>query len=144
MERIIALAAGLLFGLGLIVAQMTNPSKVIGFLDLLGNWDPSLALVMGSAIVVGLPAFTIARHKTTSWSNTPMQLPKQADISARLIVGSLLFGAGWGLAGYCPGPALVAASIGNHSALVFVGFMLLGFALFAWAEQAKSRYHAKL
>jgi uncharacterized membrane protein YedE/YeeE len=104
MHQIVAALAGLLFGIGLIVSGMTNPAKVQSFLDLAGRWDPSLALVMGGAIAVGLPAFSLARRRSHSLLGDPMQLPANRRIDRRLLAGSLLFGAGWGLAGYCPGP----------------------------------------
>ena len=104
MNNIFALLSGLIFGIGLIVAGMANPAKVLGFLDLAGLWDPSLALVMGGAIAVGSVAFAIAKRKTKSFLGLPIQLPTISQIDRRLIVGSLLFGMGWGLAGICPYP----------------------------------------
>ena len=117
---------GLLFGLGLMLSGMTDPGKVIGFLDLFGAWDPSLALVMGGAISVGFFAFTIARKRTTTFLGSVMRFPTNTDIDKKLVVGSLLFGAGWGLAGFCPGPALVSMADGQSKALVFVLAMLAG------------------
>nr|WP_295782662.1 YeeE/YedE family protein [Rhodoferax sp.] len=133
-HRLTEFAAGLLFSLGLIVAGMTDPSKVLGFLDLAGAWDPSLALVMGGAIVVGLGAFARAKRRTTSFLGGAMQWPTNRDINVRLVVGSLLFGVGWGLAGFCPGPAIVSLGTGNPKAVVFVLAMLVGMALFELAE----------
>ena len=129
-HRLSEFLIGLLFGLGLIVAGMTDPSKVIGFLDLAGAWDPSLAFVMGGAILVGLGAFAVAKKRTTSFLGGAMQLPTNSQIDKRLVVGSLLFGAGWGLAGFCPGPALVSLGTGNTKAFAFVLAMLAGMALF--------------
>jgi uncharacterized membrane protein YedE/YeeE len=126
---VIALASGLLFGLGLIAAGMTDPAKVQAFLDLAGAWDPSLAFVMGGAIAVGLVAFGLARRRETSWSGAPMALPTATRIDLRLVAGGALFGIGWGLAGYCPGPALVALGAGSASALGFVAAMLAGMLL---------------
>jgi uncharacterized membrane protein YedE/YeeE len=126
MGNLIAAASGLVFGLGLIAAGMTQPLKVKGFLDLFGAWDPSLALVMGGAIAVGLVAFALAKRRSRSWTGEPMELPTSQVIDTRLIVGGLLFGAGWGLAGYCPGPAIVAAGSGAWSGGVFVVAMLAG------------------
>ena len=103
-----SLLLGVLFGLGLIVAGMTDPAKVIGFLDLAGAWDPSLGFVMGGAILVGLAGFALAKKRSTSFLGNPMQLPTSRDTDKRLVMGSLLFGAGWGLAGFCPGPAIVS------------------------------------
>ena len=122
--------AGLLFGLGLILSGMTDPGKVLGFLDLFGLWDPSLALVMGGAIAVGLVAFTVAKKRSMSLLGGAMQLPTQKQIDKRLVIGSLLFGAGWGVAGFCPGPALVSMASGQPKALIFVLAMLAGMALY--------------
>lgn len=133
-HRVSEFVIGLLFGLGLIVAGMTDPSKVIGFLDLAGNWDPSLAFVMGGAILVGLGAFAMAKKRTTSFLGGAMHLPNRSDIDKRLMIGSVLFGAGWGLAGFCPGPAIVSLGTGNPKAIVFVLAMLAGMALFELSE----------
>lgn len=129
MDKLFAFASGLVFGLGLILAGMTDPAKVKGFLDLAGAWDPSLALVMGGAIALGLPVFALAARRTRSWTGTPMEIPTSRTIDARLIVGGLLFGTGWGIAGFCPGPALVALGSGMGAAAVFVGAMLGGMLL---------------
>ena len=129
MNALIAVASGLLFGLGLIASGMTSPAKVKGFLDLFGAWDPSLALVMGGAIAVGAVAFAIAGRRTVSWSGARMEIPASKVIDGRLVAGGVLFGAGWGVAGLCPGPALVAASAGSTAALGFVAAMLAGMAL---------------
>lgn len=138
-HRISEFAVGLLFGLGLIVAGMTDPSKVIGFLDLAGDWDPSLAFVMGGAILVGLGAFAVAKRRTTSFLGGVMQLPTSTVIDRRLVLGSLLFGAGWGLAGFCPGPAIVSLGAGQSKAAVFVLAMVAGMAIFEWAERRRTR-----
>src|SRR5437870_1042194 len=103
-----SLLAGLVFGLGLIVSGMANPAKVLGFLDLAGHWDPSLAFVMAGAIAVGAVAFALASRRTQSLLGTEMRLPSARHIDRRLVVGSVLFGIGWGIAGFCPGPALVS------------------------------------
>jgi uncharacterized membrane protein YedE/YeeE len=123
-----AFVAGLVFGLGLVVAGMTNPAKILNFLDIAGKWDPSLLFVMVGAIAVGIVAFTVARRRATSALGLPMHLPTARAIDARLIGGSLLFGVGWGLAGFCPGPAIVALGAGYAKAGVFVGAMLVGMA----------------
>ena len=124
--RLTEFLVGLLFGLGLMLSGMTDPGKVIGFLDLFGAWDPSLALVMGGAILVGFFAFTIAKKRTTTFLGGVLRIPSNMDIDKKLLVGSLLFGAGWGLAGFCPGPALVLMADGQPKALVFVLAMLVG------------------
>jgi uncharacterized protein len=135
MHRISEFLIGLLFGIGLLLSGMTDPGKVIGFLDLAGAWDPSLALVMGGAILVGLFAFGIARKRTSSFLGTTMHLPDSRDIDRRLVAGSLLFGIGWGLAGFCPGPALVSLGSGQPKAVVFVLAMLAGMMIFELAER---------
>ena|SRR5438876_588770 len=125
-----AFAAGLMFGLGLIVSGMANPAKVLGFLDLAGKWDPTLLVVMAGAIAIGLAAFTLARRRTLSAIGLPMQLPTARTIDSPLVIGSLVFGIGWGLAGFCPGPALVALGAGYSKGAVFVAAMLLGMVAF--------------
>ena len=142
-HRLAEFGVGLLFGLGLILAGMTDPSKVLGFLDLAGLWDPSLAFVMGGAILVSLGAFTLAKKRTTSFLGGAMQLPTSRDIDKRLVTGSLLFGAGWGLAGFCPGPALVSVGTGNPKAVVFVLAMLAGMALFEVLERRPAKLALK-
>jgi uncharacterized membrane protein YedE/YeeE len=132
-----SLLAGLVFGLGLIAAGMTDPMKVRAFLDLAGAWDPSLALVMGAAIAVGLPATLIARRRGRSWSGAPIEWPQSNAIDARLIGGGVLFGIGWGLAGLCPGPALVALGSGWGEAAIFVAAMLGGMALHALLDRPR-------
>jgi uncharacterized membrane protein YedE/YeeE len=138
MQALIALVAGLLFGLGLLLSGMANPTKVVGFLDLAGNWDPSLALVMAGAIGVALPAFTIARKRRTAWAGCALALPSATQIDAPLVLGSLTFGVGWGLAGYCPGPALVSLGTGSASAVVFVLAMIAGMAIHAWLTRPRA------
>jgi hypothetical protein len=132
-----SLLAGLVFGLGLILSGMANPAKVLGFLDLAGPWDPSLALVMVGAIAVGLVAFTVAKRRTLSFLGLEMKLPTSQHIDRRLLGGSLLFGVGWGVAGFCPGPALAALGMGEIKAAVFVAAMLAGMGLFELFEQRK-------
>lgn len=130
-----AFVSGLVFGLGLIVSGMADPAKVLGFLDLAGAWDPSLMLVMGGAIAVGLPAFAVARRRKASVLGQGMQWPTARGIDRRLIGGSLLFGVGWGVAGFCPGPGLVALGMGEGKALVFVVAMLAGMGVFEVIER---------
>lgn len=117
---------GLVFGLGLILSGMSDPGKVLGFLDLTGSWDPSLGLVMGGAVVVSFVAFRIARTRGTSLLGAPLKLPSSTTIDKRLVFGSLTFGVGWGLAGFCPGPAIVSLGSGQPKAAVFVAAMLAG------------------
>ena len=138
-HRISEFAVGLLFGIGLILSGMTDPGKVTGFLDLFGQWDPSLALVMGGAIMVGVFAFAIAKKRTTTFLGGALHLPKSTDIDRRLVVGGLVFGAGWGLAGFCPGPALVALGAGQPKAAVFVVAMLAGMYVFELLERRAPR-----
>lgn len=135
MLNISALLVGLLFGLGLIISGMTDPSKVIGFLDLAGAWDPSLAFVMGGAILVGTGAFAIAKKRQRSFLGAPMQLPSATKLDKRLLLGSLAFGVGWGIAGFCPGPAVVSAASGQPKAWIFVASMLAGMALYSLIER---------
>jgi len=135
MQIFMALVVGLLFGIGLILSGMTDPAKVIGFLDLAGNWDPSLGFVMGGAILVGIFAFGVARKRQRSLLGAPMRLPTATVIDRRLVLGSLAFGAGWGLAGYCPGPALASLAAGGEKPLLFTLAMLAGMGLFEVLER---------
>ncbi len=130
MNRITEFLVGLLFGIGLILSGMTDPGKVLGFLDLFGRWDPSLALVMGGAILVGIFAFAVARKRTTTFLGGTIHLPTAAAIDKRLVVGGLVFGAGWGLAGFCPGPAIVSLGAGQPKAAAFVLAMLAGMLIY--------------
>jgi uncharacterized protein len=136
MNRIAEFLVGLLFGLGLILSGMTDPGKVQGFLDLAGAWDPSLALVMGGAIAVGFFGYALARRRSAAVLGGAMHLPKATHIDRRLVLGSLTFGAGWGLAGFCPGPGVVSMASGEPKALVFVLAMLAGMAVFELAERS--------
>ena len=138
MKGVSALLAGLLFGFGLLLSGMTDPGKVLAFLDLAGAWDPSLALVMAGAIGAALLPMGWARRHPRTLLGAPMQLPQRRDIDARLVGGSLLFGSGWGLAGMCPGPALALLSAGHWQAVVFVAAMLAGLFLFAALESRRS------
>ena len=142
MTRITEFFVGLLFGLGLLLSGMTDPGKVLGFLDLFGTWDPSLAFVMGGAIAVGFFAFALARKRTTSFLGGALHLPKATQIDRRLVLGGLTFGAGWGLAGFCPGPGIVSMASGEVKAAVFVAAMLVGMAVYEWAEARTSRLRA--
>ena len=137
-----SLLAGLVFGIGLIVSGMANPAKVLGFLDLAGRWDPSLALVMAGAISVGLIAFTVASRRTRSFLGAELKLPSARHIDRRLVGGGLLFGVGWGVAGFCPGPAVVALGMGEAKAVIFVMAMLVGMGIFELLERRKSARQA--
>ena len=143
MNRISEFAIGLLFGWGLLISGMTDPGKVIGFLDLAGTWDPSLAFVMGGGILVGLIGFTVAKKRTRSFLGSAMHLPTSRDIDRRLVLGSLTFGAGWGLAGFCPGPGIVAMGAGESKAALFVVAMIAGMLVFEvldrWAKARATR-----
>ena len=138
LQLIMALLAGLVFGLGLIISGMTDPSKVIGFLNIFGNWNPSLAFVMGGAVAVGLIAFPFAEKRPTALLGGPIRLPTNSKIDRRLVLGGAAFGAGWGLAGYCPGPALASLlTLGETggNAWLFVAAMLAGMGLFEILER---------
>lgn len=142
MQLLTALLAGLVFGLGLIFSGMTDPAKVTGFLDLAGQWDPSLALVMGGAIVGGVFAFRVARERSRAILGGPMQLPTARHIDRLLVLGGLAFGAGWGLAGYCPGSALASLLTGGSKPLIFTVAMLAGMAIYE-IQRRFSRSSAK-
>jgi uncharacterized membrane protein YedE/YeeE len=129
MGNVFGFVSGLVFGLGLVLAGMTDPAKVKGFLDLAGAWDPSLALVMGGAIALGVFVFAAAARRQRSWTGTPMEIPGNRGIDTRLVLGGVLFGTGWGIGGFCPGPALVALGSGMGAAAIFVAAMLAGMVL---------------
>lgn len=137
MRKLMAFLAGLMFGIGLLTAGMANPAKVLAFLDLAGNWDPSLGLVMAAAIAVAFLPFSWARLQRTSLLGAPMQLPSKRALDRRLIGGSLLFGAGWGIAGICPGPAVAMLLTGRWQVLLFVAAMLLGMLVFTALERRR-------
>ncbi len=140
MNALFSFIAGLVFGSGLLLSGMSNPAKVLGFLDLAGAWDPSLALVMVGAIAVALGAFTLARRRPTTWLGLPMLLPVATHIDRRLIVGSVLFGVGWGLAGICPGPALVLVGAGAPQGIIFAIAMVAGMGLFEWLDAQRNSH----
>ncbi|XXF10839.1 YeeE/YedE family protein [Pseudomonas sp. D1-3] len=131
MTKLSAFLAGLIFGLGLLLAGMANPAKVLAFLDVAGAWDPSLALVMAGAIAVVAIPMNWAGKRKRSLSGAPMQLPIKREVDASLIGGSLLFGVGWGIAGVCPGPAVVLLLVGPWQAGLFLSAMLAGLYLSA-------------
>lgn len=122
----ISFFAGLLFGAGLLISDMANPFRVIGFLDVTGTWDPTLLFVMGGAVIVAAPLFAWSARRSFSWSGDRLPERPRLEISPALIVGSSLFGLGWGLIGYCPGPALVAMATGTPAAVLFVTTMAMG------------------
>ncbi|MET0530708.1 MAG: DUF6691 family protein [Microvirga sp.] len=125
-----AFGSGLLFGLGLIVSQMVNPAKVLGFLDIFGPWDPSLAFVMGGAVAVSAVGTVIARRRGVPVLATRLEIPSRRDLDRRLIGGAALFGIGWGIVGVCPGAGLTAMTFGPWQVVVFVAAMVAGMALF--------------
>ena len=137
MNRLTEFLVGLLFGLGLILSRMTDPGKIIGFLDIFGAWDPSLAFVMMGAIAVGFVAFALAKKRTTTVLGGALRLPTASHIDKRLIIGSTVFGVGWGLAGFCPGPALVSMASGQIQALWFVSAMVAGMLAFEALERTR-------
>jgi uncharacterized protein len=139
LRTLAALACGLVFGLGLAISGMMNPAKVIGFLDVAGDWDPTLAFVMGGALLVAIPAYRVIlkqRHPVLSGS---FSLPTAEKLDSTLIWGSSLFGVGWGLVGFCPGPAVAAIVTGLPAVLGFVAAMIAGMALYAWLSGEHTR-----
>lgn len=128
--QLMAFISGLVFGIGLLISGMANPAKVLGFLDVAGKWDPSLALVMLGAIIIGLPAFYLAKRKKVAFCGEAINLPTANNIDKKLILGSFAFGIGWGLVGFCPGPALVALGTGSIKAIVFTLAMIAGMLIF--------------
>jgi uncharacterized membrane protein YedE/YeeE len=138
MHIVTAFIVGLVFGIGLILAGMTDPAKVQGFLDLAGNWDPSLAFVMGGAILIGLVAFRIAGTRERALLGDAMRLPTATHIDRRLVLGGLAFGAGWGLAGFCPGPALASLATGSAKVMIFTGAMVAGMVVFEVLERGRT------
>lgn len=144
MSVVFSLFAGALFGVGLIASGMADPAKVLGFLDLGGTWNPSLAFVMVGAIAVGTLAFAIARRRTLSFLGLPMRLPTARHIDRRLVIGSALFGIGWGIVGLCPGPALVDLGMGQPKAVTFVIAMVGGMVLFELVEMLRRPRSAEL
>ncbi|MFN3359671.1 MAG: DUF6691 family protein [Pseudomonas sp.] len=139
MRKFTALLAGLIFGLGLCLSGMTDPTKVLGFLDLAGDWDPSLALVMLGGLLVSSVFFFFARRRDSSLLGAPMQMPTQRHIDRRLVLGSLVFGMGWAIAGLCPGPALALLLTGRWQAALFTLAMVVGMLLFQAFESRKRR-----
>lgn len=138
MRNLIVFLSALTFGFGLILSGMSNPAKVLGFLDLAGRWDPSLAFVMIGAIATAAPVFAWASKRGRTLHGDPLKLPDTHRIDRRLILGSILFGIGWGVVGICPGPALVLVGSGNRDGLLFTLAMLAGMLLFSLAEHRRS------
>ena len=137
MKGFMALLAGLVFGIGLILSGMNDPSKVIGFLDIAGAWDPSLAFVMAGAVIVGVFAFRLAASRSRAMLGGPMPPPARREIDRPLVLGALIFGVGWGLAGYCPAPALASLATGTVKPAVFALAMLAGMALHGWQSRPR-------
>lgn len=133
-KMVAALVAGTLFGLGLAVSEMVNPAKVIGFLDVAGDWDPTLAFVLGGALLVAFPAFRLILKQRRPVFAREFELPTKKHVDARLLGGAALFGTGWGLSGFCPGPAVTAMASGLSSVLVFVAAMVAGMAVYRWVQ----------
>jgi uncharacterized membrane protein YedE/YeeE len=144
MDALVSLLVGALFGLGLVVSDMIDPAKVLGFLDITGHWDPSLALVMGGAVAIGAIGFAVAQRRSRSMLGAPMRLPQARRIDTRLVAGSAMFGAGWGLVGFCPGPAIAAAGAGEPKALLFVLALAAGMGVYEILERRRLAPEATL
>ncbi|MBO1517467.1 MULTISPECIES: DUF6691 family protein [Psychrobacter] len=134
LKNMIGLLAGLLFGLGLLIAGMTDPAKLQGFLDVFGAWDISLALVMGGGLLVAIIGVQLAKRQKTSWAGTFILLPSKTVIDKKLLMGAMMFGIGWGLVGICPGPSIVLLGTGHWQAYVFAAAMLAGMLIYQWVE----------
>ena len=134
LKNIIGLLAGLLFGFGLLISGMTDPVKVQGFLDVFGEWDISLALVMGGGLMVAIVGVQLAKRQQASWIGTPINLPTKTIINKKLLIGAMLFGIGWGLVGICPGPGIVLLGTGQWQAYVFIPAMVVGMLIYQWLE----------
>lgn len=137
MQIVIGLLSGTVFGVGLTISGMVNPAKVIGFLNVTGDWDPSLAFTMIGALLVTVPAFAIARRMQKPLATTQFHWPTRSDIDSRLLIGAATFGVGWGLSGFCPGPALASLSLGYVDSFIFVGGLLLGTLIVRLVERLK-------
>ena len=127
MNKLVALFCGTIFGIGLVISQMINPAKVLGFLNVFGEWDPSLAFVMIGALIISSPLFHLFKNKEKPIFSTSFSISENKEIDKRLIIGSILFGAGWGLIGLCPGPAISSIALLNTSSVTFVFSMFIGF-----------------
>ena len=137
MKNLLTLISGLLFGFGLLLSGMADPAKVQNFLDLFGTWDPSLAFVMGGAITVTMPGFWLVIRRNKPFFNEVFHLPSRTDLDARLITGAAIFGVGWGLGGFCPGPAITALPLAAEGTLIFVATMLTGMAASKYVLQQR-------
>ena len=137
MKNLLTLISGLLFGFGLLLSGMADPTKVQNFLDLFGTWDPSLAFVMGGAIAVTMPGFWLVIRRNKPFFNDVFHLPSRTDLDARLITGAAIFGVGWGLGGFCPGPAMTALPLAAEGTLIFVATMLTGMAASKYVLQRR-------
>jgi uncharacterized membrane protein YedE/YeeE len=142
-QNIVAFVAGLLFAVGLVVGGMTQPAKVVGFLDFFGNWDPSLIFVMGGAVGIHFVLFRLILKRSSPLLAQSFQVPTRKDMTPQLIGGAALFGIGWGLGGFCPGPGIVAAPAGSAEALTFVASMTAGMFLYKWVESLRSKKTAE-
>ena len=134
LKNIIGLLVGLLFGIGLLISGMTDPTKVQGFLDVFGAWDISLALVMGGGLIVAIIGVQLAKRQQTSWIGTLIELPSKTSVNKKLLIGAMLFGIGWGLVGICPGPGIVLLGTGQWQAYVFIPAMIVGMLVYQWFE----------
>ena len=134
-EKLFSLLSGIIFGIGLVISGMTNPEKVIGFLSLTHNWDASLIFVMGGAIIVTAPAFFILKNKTSSSLGFEIQLPQKKDLDKKLLLGSSLFGIGWGLVGLCPGPAVSSIALFEPLTIIFLMSMIVGIIINKYIKQ---------
>ena len=127
MNKLVSLFCGIIFGIGLVISQMINPAKVLGFLNLFGEWDPSLAFVMIGALIIYSPLFHLFKNKEKPIFSSSFSISNKKEIDKKLIIGSILFGAGWGLVGLCPGPAISSIALLNMSSIIFVIAMFFGF-----------------
>ena len=134
LKNIIGLLTGLLFGIGLLISGMTDPTKVQGFLDVFGAWDISLALVMGGGLIVAIIGVQLAKRQQSSWIGTLIELPSKTSVNKKLLIGAMLFGVGWGLVGICPGPGIVLLGTGQWQAYVFIPAMIVGMLVYQWFE----------
>ena len=134
LKNIIGLLTGLLFGIGLLISGMTDPTKVQGFLDVFGAWDISLALVMGGGLMVAIIGVQLAKRQQSSWIGTLIEMPSKTTLNKKLLIGAMLFGVGWGLVGICPGPGIVLLGTGQWQAYVFIPAMIVGMLVYQWLE----------